>query len=154
MNKGIIPQNFIANDTQTDEDELPIEKPTRSSKRPFKQISTYYDDIVPAKKIKNIGRKVFENVETENKDFMNFKLEQKVECPMDENRMIYKSIWISENDENDFSTKCDICMGDDDDEGDEMVLCDGCNVCTHQTCYGRDILNTLPKGNEWFCQRC
>ena len=161
MSKGLLPQQFIpnanSNETESDEeDELPIEKPIRSSKRSFKQITTFYDDVAskPAVKRKNIGRKIPENVEMQD-DLSSAGLsESKVQCPIDYTRLIYNSIWISENAENCNQTKCDICMGDDDDEGDEMVLCDGCNVCTHQTCYGREILNTLPQGSQWFCQRC
>ena len=69
----MLPQQFIpnanSNETESDEeDELPIEKPIRSSKRSFKQITTFYDDVAskPAVKRKNIGRKIPENVEMQD----------------------------------------------------------------------------------------
>ena len=77
--------------------------------------------------------------------------EIKVVCPLDTTRLIYKSVWIDKNDINE-DARCDICLGDDDNEGDEMVFCDGCNVVAHQTCYGRDICHNLPNEHDlWFC---
>lgn len=61
--------------------------------------------------------------------------------------MIFKSLWIEKNGENASDTACDICLGVDDLEGDEMVICDGCNVAVHQTCYGRDICYKIPDEN-------
>ena len=46
------------------------------------------------------------------------------------NRKVYKSVWIHKNDVNE-DARCDICLGDDDNEGDEMVFCDGCNLVVH-----------------------
>ena len=67
--------------------------------------------------------------------------------------MIFKSIWIKENKDDDVEgTRCDICLGNDDNEGDEIVMCDGCNVAVHQSCYGRDINIDLPmEGKDWLC---
>ncbi|CAB3403445.1 unnamed protein product [Caenorhabditis bovis] len=45
---------------------------------------------------------------------------------------------------------CDICRIAECDVDDEMVFCDGCNVCVHMSCYG---LTTLPEG-EWLCLKC
>jgi hypothetical protein len=46
--------------------------------------------------------------------------------------MVFESLWITENNENDINdTSCDICLGNDDNEGDEIVMCDGCNVAVH-----------------------
>ena len=55
--------------------------------------------------------------------------------------MVYQSIWIEQNE------KCDVCLGEDDDEGDEIVMCDQCNVAVHQKCYGRDIKDGVPDEN-------
>lgn len=41
-------------------------------------------------------------------------------------------------------TVCDVCQLPDSDEGNEMVFCDGCNVCVHQLCYG---VKLIPEGN-------
>lgn len=38
----------------------------------------------------------------------------------------------------------------DSEEGDEIVFCDGCNVCVHQQCYG---VEQIPEG-PWFCNAC
>lgn len=50
---------------------------------------------------------------------------------------------------------CDACIDDynDVENGDDMVICDKCNVAVHQSCYGHDLLNGFPQG-DWFCQRC
>ena len=70
--------------------------------------------------------------------------EERVQSPIDgSNQMIYKSLWISENDESivNEGTACDVCLSHDDDEGDEIVMCDGCNLAVHQKCNGREILH-------------
>uniref|UniRef100_H2YM57 PHD-type domain-containing protein n=1 Tax=Ciona savignyi TaxID=51511 RepID=H2YM57_CIOSA len=45
---------------------------------------------------------------------------------------------------------CDVCRMPDCEEGNEMVFCDGCNLCVHQACYG--ILK-VPVGS-WLCKLC
>lgn len=45
---------------------------------------------------------------------------------------------------------CDICRAIDSEPDDEMVFCDGCNLCVHMSCYG---LQALPS-NEWLCMKC
>jgi hypothetical protein len=45
---------------------------------------------------------------------------------------------------------CDVCREPDSDETNEMVFCDGCNLCVHQACYGID---KIPKGS-WLCAPC
>jgi hypothetical protein len=50
---------------------------------------------------------------------------------------------------------CDVCLEDDDYEGDEIVICELCLAATHQTCYGGNILKKLPNENvPWYCARC
>lgn len=45
---------------------------------------------------------------------------------------------------------CDVCHSPDSEENNEMVFCDGCNMCVHQACYG---IEKIPKGN-WLCSPC
>ncbi|CAF0990875.1 unnamed protein product, partial [Didymodactylos carnosus] len=45
---------------------------------------------------------------------------------------------------------CDICLLPDGDEHNEMVFCERCNSCVHQTCYG---INSIPSGT-WLCRAC
>eukprot|EP01147_Barroeca_monosierra_P006127 gene6127-7389_t len=52
--------------------------------------------------------------------------------------------------EYDENTVCDVCQLPDSEEGNEMVFCDGCNLCVHQVCYGIQI---IPEGN-WYCHAC
>lgn len=33
---------------------------------------------------------------------------------------------------------CDVCREPDSEENNEMVFCDGCNMCVHQACYGNN----------------
>nr|CEL68534.1 TPA: PHD-finger domain-containing protein [Neospora caninum Liverpool] len=51
----------------------------------------------------------------------------------------------------DDGTRCDICGNYDSLPGhDEILLCDGCDVAVHQTCY---YVETVPKA-DWYCQYC
>lgn len=52
--------------------------------------------------------------------------------------------------EYDPSVVCDVCRSPDSDATNEIVFCDGCNVCVHQNCYG---IETIPSGN-WLCSAC
>ena len=45
---------------------------------------------------------------------------------------------------------CDVCHSPDSEESNEMVFCDGCNMCVHQACYG---IERIPQGN-WLCAAC
>lgn len=45
---------------------------------------------------------------------------------------------------------CDVCRSPDSEDSNEMVFCDGCNLCVHQFCYG--ILE-IPQGS-WLCAPC
>ena len=45
---------------------------------------------------------------------------------------------------------CDVCHSPDSEESNEMVFCDGCNMCVHQACYG---IEKIPQGN-WLCAPC
>ena len=51
--------------------------------------------------------------------------------------------------------RCDVCLWEDDCDGDEIVICDTCNHATHQSCYGSEIFIRLPDEDEsWHCVRC
>ena len=45
---------------------------------------------------------------------------------------------------------CDVCHMPDSEDANEMVFCDGCNICVHQACYG---IAKIPQGN-WLCVPC
>ena len=45
---------------------------------------------------------------------------------------------------------CCVCNDHEGDDGDALVLCDGCNMAAHQHCYG---ICELPV-STWLCIRC
>ena len=45
---------------------------------------------------------------------------------------------------------CDVCRSPHGEDGNELVFCDGCDICVHQHCYGINDLDQ-PK---WFCRPC
>lgn len=45
---------------------------------------------------------------------------------------------------------CEICQSPDSEDSNEMVFCDGCDICVHQACYG---IQTVPEGS-WLCRTC
>uniref|UniRef100_A0A1I7XPP0 PHD-type domain-containing protein n=1 Tax=Heterorhabditis bacteriophora TaxID=37862 RepID=A0A1I7XPP0_HETBA len=53
-------------------------------------------------------------------------------------------------DQVDEEAACDICRISECEYDDEMVFCDGCNLCVHMSCYG---LSDLPP-DEWLCMKC
>ncbi|XP_073029681.1 uncharacterized protein [Primulina eburnea] len=48
---------------------------------------------------------------------------------------------------------CAVCESTDGDPKDPIVLCDGCDLMVHTTCYGHPFTNGVPDG-EWFCAQC
>ena len=42
----------------------------------------------------------------------------------------YEAIRLEQNESND-EIICDICLDDDDEEGDEIVICENCLVAVH-----------------------
>ena len=56
--------------------------------------------------------------------------EEKMPSPVQPDKLVYKCLWMHENDD-DKNGYCDVCLDDDDNEGDEIVICDGCNVAVH-----------------------
>ncbi|CAI2384265.1 unnamed protein product [Moneuplotes crassus] len=48
---------------------------------------------------------------------------------------------------------CEVCQSGVGYEGDEILFCEGCMIAVHQSCYGSEIAQDLPK-TDWFCHRC
>lgn len=45
---------------------------------------------------------------------------------------------------------CAVCASPESEECNEMVFCDGCDICVHQACYG---IQKIPEGS-WLCRTC
>ncbi len=45
---------------------------------------------------------------------------------------------------------CGVCFNGDSNSGNEMVVCDKCDIAVHQACYG---VRQLPVG-KWLCRVC
>lgn len=45
---------------------------------------------------------------------------------------------------------CEVCRCPDSEENNEMVFCDGCDICIHQACYG---IQKIPEGS-YLCRTC
>ncbi|CAL1531370.1 unnamed protein product [Lymnaea stagnalis] len=52
--------------------------------------------------------------------------------------------------EYDEDVACDVCRMLESEDTNEMVFCDGCDICVHQACYG---IQTIPEGS-WLCRIC
>ena len=61
---------------------------------------------------------------------------------------------ITVKNKNEDEIVCDVCLDDDDDEGNEIVICDMCLGAVHQKCYGSELLSGVPDEDNWFCLRC
>ncbi|KAL3636944.1 hypothetical protein CASFOL_019243 [Castilleja foliolosa] len=60
----------------------------------------------------------------------------------------------NEDDSDDDGIVCSVCGSTDGDPTDPIVLCDGCDLMVHTTCYGHPFTNTgIPEG-DWFCAQC
>ncbi|CAI2380269.1 unnamed protein product [Moneuplotes crassus] len=66
--------------------------------------------------------------------------------------MTVDQVFIKEN-MCDHQIVCDICKCESYEEGDEIVICETCNVAVHQSCYGREINDSVPM-DDWHCERC
>lgn len=56
--------------------------------------------------------------------------------------IVKEMIWETKNDiEKDIM--CDACQDDfkDEEKGDDLVICEKCNVAVHQSCYGHGLQN-------------
>ena len=69
-------------------------------------------------------------------------------------REVYKSLFKLKNLSED-KVKCDVCLVKWYTDDDKIIICDGCNEAVHQSCYGREIKDKVPKENvDWLCVRC
>ena len=59
--------------------------------------------------------------------------------PINEEMQVYCNIWDKENDVKD-NVLCDVCLWEFDEPEDQLVMCEGCNGATHQTCYGANLV--------------
>ncbi|KAL1563792.1 nuA3 HAT complex component NTO1 [Salvia divinorum] len=48
---------------------------------------------------------------------------------------------------------CAVCDSTDGDPADPIVLCDGCDLMVHATCYGHPFTRGIPDG-DWYCAQC
>ncbi|VFQ80764.1 unnamed protein product [Cuscuta campestris] len=56
--------------------------------------------------------------------------------------------------EDDDGIACAICGSTDGDPSDPIVICDGCDLMVHTTCYGHPFSTKgVPEG-DWFCSQC
>lgn len=61
---------------------------------------------------------------------------------------------IEEKNDDDDGIVCAVCESTDGDPSDPIVLCDGCDLMVHTTCYGHPFTkNGVPEG-DWFCDQC
>ncbi|KAJ7981905.1 histone-lysine N-methyltransferase ATX1 [Quillaja saponaria] len=58
-----------------------------------------------------------------------------------------------EDEDEDDGILCAICRSTDGDPTDPIVLCDGCDLMVHATCYGSPLVKGIPEG-DWFCNQC
>ncbi|XP_062093233.1 uncharacterized protein LOC133798773 [Humulus lupulus] len=55
--------------------------------------------------------------------------------------------------EEDDGIVCAVCQSTDGDPSDPIVLCDGCDLMVHASCYGDPLVKGIPDG-DWFCAQC
>lgn len=57
-------------------------------------------------------------------------------------------------DNDDDGIVCAVCGSTDGDPTDPIVLCDGCDLMAHASCYGEPFTSEgIPQG-DWFCAQC
>ncbi|KAJ8532294.1 hypothetical protein K7X08_012217 [Anisodus acutangulus] len=70
----------------------------------------------------------------------------------DDDEINEEKITTNDNDDDD-GIICVICNSTDGDPSDPIVLCDGCDLMVHTTCYGHPFTDGIPEG-DWFCAQC
>ena len=56
-------------------------------------------------------------------------------------------IWIEEN-EDKRNAACEVCQHKSTKD-DYLVICKGCNVATHCSCYGRELIPPKGRDKNW-----
>lgn len=55
--------------------------------------------------------------------------------------------------EEDDGIVCAVCESTDGEPSDPIVICDGCDLMVHVSCYGNPLTKEIPEG-DWFCAQC
>ncbi|WKX98223.1 hypothetical protein Q1695_013700 [Nippostrongylus brasiliensis] len=97
-------------------------------------------------------RKNSQSPELHMEVFLELMNDFEIECYKNIHRKLLEPLHSpsSRADDADEEAACDICRAIDSEPDDEMVFCDGCNLCVHMSCYG---LPELPP-DEWLCMKC
>ncbi|CAD5120454.1 DgyrCDS9022 [Dimorphilus gyrociliatus] len=80
-------------------------------------------------------------------------MERIIECFEDkchENMQMREKTGAGLGIEYDENVVCDVCRSPDAEDNNEIVFCDGCDVCVHQGCYG---IQRIPDG-PYYCRPC
>lgn len=48
---------------------------------------------------------------------------------------------------------CAICLYAWSEKNDELIYCELCNYMIHQSCYGSELAESIPK-DDFYCSRC
>ncbi|EAR93910.3 PHD zinc finger protein (macronuclear) [Tetrahymena thermophila SB210] len=62
----------------------------------------------------------------------------------------YKDIILNWPEGYDF---CEVCLIKEGMQQDDLIFCELCNGLVHQSCYGGELLDSIPE-NDWYCERC
>ncbi|CDW90174.1 phd zinc finger-containing protein [Stylonychia lemnae] len=81
-----------------------------------------------------------------------FNSNDKNEINLPAHKKPYEQIYISGNDV-DEDIHCDVCLEFEQEDDDQIIICELCNVACHQQCYGSELLAGLTT-ESWYCQRC
>ena len=66
---------------------------------------------------------------------------------------VFKDVIIEKNIQgNEDDIVCNICLDGDPYQNDEIVFWEVWSIAVHQSCYGSEIVDTLPT-HDWFCHR-
>ncbi|KAJ0960760.1 hypothetical protein J5N97_001360 [Dioscorea zingiberensis] len=57
------------------------------------------------------------------------------------------------DEEEDDGILCSVCQSTDGEPQNPIVICDGCELMVHASCYGNPLLKSIPDG-DWFCLQC
>ena len=57
----------------------------------------------------------------------------------------YERIYMDSNNE-EKDVLCDICLEYEYEDNDEIIFCDLCNAAAHRTCYGSELIDSIPQG--------